>query len=244
MARFHAGIYPDTKAMEAFASRELSRAIMWAPGRMVDKAEDMLLSYQKNANQTGDEPVVPGKGALFPAIVVAMSDDYSPTPADFGGRQLGRQLVALEERDGASVYGYRQAMGEVRTQVAIFAAEAHTARSMAAQFCLFVGEMSNRRFRYAYKWGQYTLSMPVTLETPDIMFSEVETSNAGMKVLVADLNLRAVFPYLDAPREGEENDGTDNVPPGYPTVVQIDCINTITGEVQVVAINDSEGDAP
>lgn len=237
MARFHAGLYPDTGALSSFAEREVARSIVWAPDRMVDAVEEMLSAYMKNQNATPTHPYAPGANALFPIMIVAMGKDYIPTGGDFGGRQVGRRLVALVEGDGQSVYGYRQGMGDLRVQVVIAAADAPTARSLASQFSLFVGEIPNRRFRVLHRWGQYVIDMPCMLETPDILFSKIETSNDTMSVLAADITLKVTIPYLDAPAAGEDNDGSTNDPPGYPLVEQINCLNQVTQDVRVVRID-------
>jgi hypothetical protein len=237
LGRWYAGIYPDTPAVAEFASRGLPRSIVWAPDRMVDKAEDMLKSYQKNSNQVGTNPVQEGKNAIFPVVIVAMSKDYMPASADMGGRQIGRRLVQLVE--GGSVYGYRQAMGEIRTQVVVMAPESATARSLASQFSLWLGEIPNRRFSVTHKWGQYTLTMPCMIELPDIIFSAIETESSSMTVLAADVTLKTVTPYLDAPREGDPNDGSDNNPPGYPTVAEVQSFDDVTGAHSVVTADET-----
>lgn len=237
MARFYLGVYPDTSAMRSFTERGAPRSIVWAPDRMVDYVEEMLKSYQKNENSTPSAPYAPGANALFPIMIVAMAKDYTPGGADMGMRQVGRQLVCIDNNDpNASVYGYRQAMGDLRVQVVIMAAEAPTARSLAAQFSLFVGEIPNRRFKVRHTWGQYQIDMPCMLESPDIMFSRVEPENQGMTILIADLTLKVTMPYFDAPSAGDQNDGTSNNPPGYPTVEQYNVLNEVTQATYVVTI--------
>ena len=112
---------------------------------------------------------------------------------------LAPLMVALEEGPDASVYGYKQARGDVRVQVAILGAESMSAQSLAAQFSLFVGEIKNRRFRVPYKFGQYSFTMPCFLETPDSLFSSVQAENQNMTILVADITLKVTLPFLDAP---------------------------------------------
>jgi hypothetical protein len=236
MGRFHAGIYPDTAALREYVTREQPRAQVFPPGRMVDSVEDMLKAYQKNQNSTPGHPYTPGANALFPIIFVAMAKDYIPTGGDFGGRQVGRRLVALLDGEGQSVYGYRQAMGDVRVQIAIFASEPMTTGSLAAQLALFVGEIKNRRFRVKHLWGQYELDMPCMLESPDIIFSKVDMENQNMSCVLADLTLKITMPFLDAPADGEDNDGSTNDPPGYPLVEQINCLNEVAGDVRVVRV--------
>ena len=236
MGRFYAGLYPDTPDLRAFTERGLSTSVVWAPDRMVDSVEDMLKAYQKNRNTAGSAPLKPGENALFPVIFVAVAKDYTPTGGDFGGRQVHRQEVALSDEPGASVYGYRQAMGDRRAQVVIMGAEGATTGSLAAQFSLFVGEMSNRRFQVHYPWGQYLLGLPCMLETPDLLFAKIEPANQGMTILAADITLKALIPYLDAPKPGEDNDGSTNDPPGYPVVEQINTLNQVTGDAHVVRV--------
>ena len=230
MARFYAGLYPDTSAMQEYTARGVSRGIVWAPDRMVDAAEDMLASYRKNENGPA------GASSLFPIIIVAMSKDYIPTGGDWGGKQVGRQLVSIVE--GGSVYGYRQGMGDIRVQAVIISAESATARSLAAQFSLFVGEIPNRRFSCKHQFGQYEFQMPCMLESPDILFSEVKTDQPNITVLAADLTLKAVFPYFDAPKPGQPNDGTANNPPGYPLVAQVDAFDFV---VNTHSSTDADG---
>lgn len=243
LGRFYEGLYPDTPALQEYVARGLSRSIVYAPGRMVDQVDDMLKSYQKNRNQSGGTPVVPGANALFPIIVVAIAKDYIPTGGDFGGRQVGRRLVRLTDEDDASVYGYRQAMGDLRTQVVIMAAEQMTANSLAAQFALWVGEIQNRRFPVQHTFGQYTVQMPCMIETPDIAFQRIESENRNMSILAADVTLKIVLPYFDAPKEGEPNDGSGRNPPGYPVVEHINVEDRNQGvhaQVRVESIHWSD----
>lgn len=230
MKRWYGLLYPDTPGIQEFVGRGLARAIQWAPDRMVDQVEDMLKSYQKNTNSESNVPAR-GANALFPVVLLAMAKDYTPTGADFGGRQVSRRLVRLADPTDAdpvpSVYGYRQAMGDIRTQVVIMAAESATARSLAAQFSLFVGEIRNRRFTVNHTFGQYTVQMPCMLESPDIMFSNIASGNSNMTILAADLTLKATIPYFDYPKAGEPNDGSTHNPPGYPPVAEVDTFNHV-----------------
>lgn len=202
----------DSPALQSYLERGIERAILWAPDRMVDAAEEMLVMYRQN-----DNPGPPGKRSLLPIVLLAMAKDYAPTMGDWGGRQVERRLVQLTDEPNASTYGYRQAMGDIRTQVVIIGPESTTARSMAVQFCWYIGNVQNRRFKAPFQWGQYTLEMPVMVETPDIQFMNVATDEqTSASVLVADLALKVTIPYLDAPKIGEPNDGSGRNPPGYP----------------------------
>ena len=212
---WHGGLYGDTASTAEFAARDASSAIMWAPGRMVDAAEEMLELYRKASIGA------PGANALFPVVLVAMARDYTPVPSAFGHQVGDRQLVSLVDDPNASVYGYRQAMAEIRTQIAICASDAPSAKSLAAQFDLYVGAIPRRRFKATHQWGQYTLPLPVMVETPEITWQDVKTDQQNLILLVGDVILRAVLPFLDAPKPGEPNDGTSNNPPGYPVIAEV-----------------------
>lgn len=221
MAAFYAQVYTDTPALAFFKQRGIATAMVWAADRMIDAADDILRAYIKNNNEV-ESPVPANKNSLLPMMALAISKDYMPTTGDWGGRQVPRQLVKLTDAPDASAYGYRQAMGDIRFQVVIFAVDSPSARSLAAQFCLFVADPANRRFDSPFQFGQYEIDMPTMLETPDIMFSPVDVGRPNISVLAADLTLKTTFPYFDAPAEGEPNDGSNNNPKGYPMVDQVD----------------------
>jgi hypothetical protein len=224
MREWYAGLYATTNGMTEFVARGHEKSLMWAPGRMVDAAEEMLASYMRNTNSN-----VPGANSLFPIVLIAQAKDYMPTGADWGGRQVSRKEVAIEDDEGSSVYGYRQAMGDLRSQVVIAATEDATAKSLAAQFCLYVGDISNRRFYANFTFGEYTIPMPVMIENPDIMFMEVKTDAKNMTMLAADVDLKITVPFFDAPAENDENDGSDHEPPGYQVVQKVVSSDLNTG---------------
>lgn len=212
--RWHESLIPTTPAVAEFAARPIEQAAMWIPGRLVDAVEEALASYERNENAG-----LPGKRSRFPVVLVGMSRDWMPITGDWG-RQIGDRIeVALEE--GGSVYGYRQAMFEVRCQIVIAAADASSARALASQFCLFVSAVENRRFQSSFQFGQYAVPMPVMIETPDIQFMDSKIDRKNAAVLYADLSLRATIPYFDAPKSGDLNDGSANTPPGYPVIQEV-----------------------
>lgn len=214
MARWYTTVYGDTKATEEFASRGAAKAIKLVAGRMIDDVKAMLDSYQRD--QQGEH----GANSKLPIVFVALARDYTTTGGDWGGRQVSRRLVRLADGDDASVYGLRLAMHDVRAQVVVMAADEGSARSLAAQLGLFVGDIANRRFTAKHEFGQYTIPAPIVIENPDLMFGSAGESKT-MTILIADLTLKVSMPYLDAPKQGEENDGTANVPPGYPVVTSV-----------------------
>jgi hypothetical protein len=221
LGAWYAGVYGDTPSVIEFAARGYERSVLWAPGRMVDYAEEMLKLYQKNSN--GEK----GANSLLPVVLIALAKEYTPTPGEAGGKQVERQIVSIVE--GGSAYGYRQAMADKRAQIVIFGAEEMSANSLAAQLGLYLGAIPNRRFTASHTFGQYTFEMPWMIETPDIEFSEVRVDLKNLTVLACNLNLRGTIPYFDAPGVGEPNDGTTNNPPGYPVLNQITTIAPLHG---------------
>lgn len=238
LGRWYATLYADTQAITEFVGRGMAKCVKLAPGRMIDDAEAMLASYQKD--QQGPR----GANALLPIVLVAMGRDYTATGGDWAGRQAPRKMVCLTDEPGASIYGYRQAMHDVRVQFAIIAAEEMSARSLAAQLALFFGDPGlNRRFYAKHTFGQYQLQMPVMIENPDLMFA-VAGQSKTMTVLVGEITLKAVIPYFDAPKAGEDNDGTTNNPPGYPRVTEISVVQARFGVEGLVDGDGTEWRSP
>jgi len=214
LARWYQTVYGDTQATEEFALRGVSQSIKLVAGRMIDDVQAMLESYQRD--QQGEH----GKNSKLPIVFLALARDYTTTGGDWGGRQVSRRLVRLEEGEDASIYGLRMAMHDLRAQLVVMAADEGSARSLAAQLGLFVGDMANRRFVATHEFGQYKVPAPIMIENPDLMFGSAGSSKT-MTILLADLTLKVTMPYLDAPRPGEANDGTANNPPGYPVVSSV-----------------------
>lgn len=237
IGRFYQKIYPDTPALTAFVKRGLSSSVVWAPDRLVDSVEEMLKSYQKNRNNADLEDYAPGRNARFPIIVLGMAKDSIPTGGDFGGRMTPRRLVHLTDDEDASVYGYRQSMLDIRVQVVLMCAESASARSLASQLSLFASEPANRRFPVTHRFGQYELEMTCMLESSDLYWMNALDSPA-MTVFYTDITLKAVIPYVDAPRPDEENDGSSHNPPGYPVVTEFKNHNQVNDVVRYVPERD------
>lgn len=231
MARWYAGIYGDTAAVQEFASRGCKYAIKLAPGRMSEDAEEMLKAYRRD--QQGEH----GANAKLPVVIFALARDFVGTGGDWGARPMARELVTFTEGQGAtpgkprSYYGLRTAMHDVRVQVAIFAADKQSARSLAAQFSMFLGDFGENRHLVAeHRFGQYLIQAPAVVENPDVAFM-VAGEAKNMTVLAGDFTLKATTPFFDAPKVGEENDGSTNNPPGYPVVVEVEAANVNLGAV-------------
>lgn len=217
MGRWYAGLYGDTQAVAEFVGRGLAKSIKWVPGRMIDDAQAMLQSYQRD--QQGEH----GSNARLPVVMVAASRDYMPISGDWGSRALPRTMGVFSVAEGAiegqppSYYGLRSVQHQVRVQVVVIAAEKHSARSLAAQFDMFVRNAENRHLVVKHTFGQYSSEAPAVIEDPEVVFA-VAGESKTMTVLAGDFTIKATTPYYDAPRPGEPNDGSANNPPGYPLV--------------------------
>lgn len=217
MGRYFASIAPTTKPLQGYVKRQLPKAIVWAPARMVDAADDML-SLWLRADMDG----APTEPPEMPAIIVAMAKDYTPTGRDYTRQVADRQMVMIPGDAKERLFGLRAAAGDIRAQVVIFAMDQPTAHSLAAQFLLFVDATENRRFDAVHRFAGLDLPWPVQIESPDTMAVSIQTEAKNLTVLALDLTLRAEIPLFDAPPAGQPNDGkgvpgTDD-PAGYPLV--------------------------
>ncbi|HEY4530135.1 MAG TPA: hypothetical protein VIG97_07385 [Luteimonas sp.] len=223
MARFYEDIAPTTRPMEEFVVRGLGKSILWAPGRMVDAAEDMLSLYAREKPDDG----APTKPFELPVMFVAMAKDYTPTGREFT-RQVGeREWVTIPGDDKGRVFRLRTIAADIRTQVVIAAADEPTARSIAAQLALFIDSVGGRRFSAPFLFAGESLDWPVVIETPDVTAMAVQGDAKNLTMLAMDMTLKATVPLFDAPRPGQVNDGQGV--PGTPDPAGYPVVNAIYG---------------
>lgn len=224
MNAFYGSLVPTTKAMPEFIARGLAKSIIWAPSGMVDKAEEMLSSWQRN-----DTDSAATKPAKLPVIIVAVARDYVPSARDFT-RQLADSIsVIIPGDEKERHFGLRTIAGDIRAQIAIFAADEPTAKSIASQLLLFLDGVSNRRFHANFTFAGITEGWPVQIETPETPFISVQTEVKNVVILAADLTLKATIPLFDAPKVGNPNNDGQGVPEtidpaGYMTVAEVDSV--------------------
>jgi hypothetical protein len=220
MTAFYNSLVPTTKPMQEYVTRGVGKSIAWAPARMIDAAEEMLASWQRNDTDSTDT-----QPAKLPAIIVAVAKDYTPTGRDYTRQVAESQLVIIPEDTKERAFGLRAIAADIRAQVVIMAADEPTAKSLAAQFCLFLDAMLNRSFTARYTFAGMDMDWPVQIESPDAPAINVQAESKNVTILAIDLTLKAEIPLFDAPKEGEYNDGkgvpgTED-PSGYPVVVQV-----------------------
>lgn len=199
---FHLQLIADTRALAEFAARDFSKAAVWAPGRMIDQVEDMLASWRKNDTSQAAQPTT-----ALPIIIACMAKDFVPAPPEFG-RGLGDAVdVMLPDDPKERTFRMRAVVADIRTQVAIVAADDATARSIALQLHAYTSAIGNRVFQSTYRLAGMDDQWPVMLENPDLMAMATPTDVKNLTMLVLDIPLRATVPLLTVPRATEPNDG-------------------------------------
>ena len=208
-----------TPQLRRYLNRPLKEAIAWAPTRMIDKVEEMFAKYLRVDN---DRPTDPHD---LPVIIIAMARDYAPTGRDYARQVADAKYVIIRGDEKERLFKLKTIAGDLRVQVAFFAREEPTCKSMAAQFLLYLDETFNRRFRATYRFAGIDTKWPVQIEAPDSPAMNIESGSKDLNILTVDLTLKVTVPLFIAPREGEPNDGkgivgTDD-PPGFPLVSDI-----------------------
>lgn len=206
LGRWYEDLIPTTKAMRDYIDRGLAKSIVWGPGRQVDNADDMLSSYRKN-----DNDLAPGLNSHLPIVIIAMSRDLIPA-LEWGRSQGNVQDVIFPEDPKGRAFKLRQVLGEIRLQLAFFAADEPTARSLAMQFEMYISDAGNRRFMCPYRFAGFDFEWPCMIETPDVFINHTPNEQINMCILSMDLTLRVTVPLASGPRDGEENDGKGTTP--------------------------------
>lgn len=215
---FHQYFVPTTKATTEWASRSLEAAMVLAPDRMVDAADEMLKAYRKNDND-GER----GVSSSLPIVITALAKDYMPIGGDISRQIAEAVAVEFPHDPKGRVFKMRQIQGERRAQLLFVASEDASARSMAMQFCQWITDHQNRSFYVPYEFAGLVHEWPCQLETPDAMVSPVDFGQKNITGLLVDINIRETIPLFLAPKEGEPNDGkgTPNNPKdpsGFPRI--------------------------
>lgn len=220
LERFHAQLLADTPAMREFVGRPFASACVWAPGRMIDQANEMLESWRKNDTSQASQ----ARTAL-PVMVASMSKDFMPAPPDFTRGMSDDFLPVMIPGDAKErVFYMRAVVADIRTQVAIFAPEEGTAKSIAMQMHLFASALPNRRFTSAYRLAGVNDQWPVVLELPDLNAVAAPTDVKNLTILTVDLQLRATIPMLVRPTPDladGKGTGTEADPDGFLVVSEV-----------------------
>ena len=219
LQRFHAQLLADTPAMREFVARDFAQAAVWAPGRMVDQATDMLEAWRKNDTSEAAQGT-----PKLPVMIAAMSKDFMPSPGDYTRGLSDAFLPVMIPGDAKErVFYMRAVVCDIRAQVAIFAPEESTARSIAMQLHLFASALPNRRFDAIYRLSGINDAWPVVLELPDLNAVAAPTEVKNLTILTVDISMRATIPMLVKPAAGQgdgQGSGTEDDPDGFLVVTQ------------------------
>lgn len=221
LGRYFADLVPTTLAMREYCSRQYKEAVMMAPARMVDAAEEMMLKYFR----VEDEKLVPTHPHKLPVIIAAIAKDTTPTGRDYTRQIADKQWFQFPGDPKQRIFAVRTSAVDLRAQIAVFAYDEPTARSMIGQLLLFLDETESRRFYSTYSFAGFDSQWAVQIESPDSPAMSIATDAKNLTILTVDLTLKCDVPLFYAPKEGEENDGkgtpgTDD-PAGYPYIKEI-----------------------
>ncbi|MGL5451848.1 MAG: hypothetical protein ACRDBT_05485 [Aeromonas sp.] len=221
MQGFYRQIAPTTKPLNEFTTRGFAQCVAWAPGRLVDKADEMLGAWMKN-----DSAQAPAALPKLPVILVGVATDYTPIASNYGTQIAEPIDVLLPGDEKGRYFQMRLVAGELRAQVAIFAHDEPTAKSLAAQFLLYLSSPANRGFDAVFAYAGVDNTLPVMISTQDNPAMSIETGAKNLKALAIDLTLICSVPIFNAPADGEPNDGKGIPgtadPAGYPLTQVVD----------------------
>lgn len=241
--RFFREISPTNKEIERYIKRPPSKAILYAPGRMIDSVDAMLAKWRKLDQDSG-----PTRSYPSPVMIFAMDRNVTPTGRDYTRPLADKTMVTISDDPKKRVFGLRTVTADIRVQTAIFSHLEPTSRSIAAQLLLYLDEVPSRRFRAPYEFAGFTTEWPVQIDTPETPAMLIPLSpEDNMTCYTVDLNLHCTIPLFYGPRPGEPNDGkgiagdmTD--PAGYPTVSTITISSCARCAPHEVTTAGEEGD--
>lgn len=224
---------PTTKPLVRYVSLPYADAVQMVPGRMIDAATDALNKYLRADNKDGK----PSAPYVLPVTLIGLASDYTPTGRDYTRQISEGVFFRAPDDEKGRVFRVRTIAGDIRAQIVFIAQEPPTARSMAAQFLLFLDRPDSRRFLADYVYAGKVHRFPVQVESPDSPAMQVSADPAkNLCILAVDITLKCTVPIFDAPKAGEANDGLGTPgsyrdPAGYPVVTEVQANDrTITVE--------------
>ncbi len=180
----------DTARLSEFISRPYPTAVIVVPSRMVDAQEEMLLKYFRKDGKP-NEPTYPYK---LPIIFVGFAKDTIPTGRDYTREIADKSLIEI---DGLNeVTEVRTSAIDLRTQVVINTYDEPSARSLMAQFLLYLDETPSRRFWSTYVYKGKETFWPVQIEDPAPVPMSIATDSKNLTTLAVDLTLKATVPLF------------------------------------------------
>lgn len=216
MQGFYDELVATTPALKEFQKRGFAYCFVYAPSRMVDQANEMLESWQKN--DSSGKATTPAK---LPVVIASFAKDYTPTGRDYTYQIADSVEIMLTTDAKERYFEVKTVAGDLRVQLAICASDEATAKSIAAQLLLYVDSPVRRGFDAKYTFAKNDVYFPCQIDAPDSPASNVDTGNKNITILAIDFNLHCTVPIYEAPGEDEPNDGKGSGPDdpsGFPLV--------------------------
>lgn len=211
---FHASVLATTPAVEEFSARGFSDSVVWAPSSMVETAEEMLSQWQRNDTHQG-----PTRPPSLPVMVVALPKGSAPDSREITTQAVESVGVTFPHDSKRRLFRMSTKDCDVRTQVAIFAGDGLTARSLALQLTLFLESLDRPALTIPYPFAGLYHAFPAQIDLPENSAMAIETGSKDLAAVAINLVLKVVVPTFMAPQPGEPHDGkgvpgTDD-PAGY-----------------------------
>ncbi len=222
-------LQPTTRALAAFKKRAPKTAVLFAPSRMIDAANEMFIKYLRADVKKGltcDVMKPATTPHMLPVILVALSQDVTPTSREYTHQITERIPFTFPDDKKERVFHVRAVANDIRAQVVFFAQDEPTARSMGAQFLLYLDQWKNRVFPAKFGFAGFEGTWPCQIDNPEVFTPAMASEANNLVTLASDVTLHCTVPIFYAPQEGEPNDGkgtpgsaTD--PAGYPLVTEV-----------------------
>lgn len=233
---FFKELQPTTKALVAFKKRAPKTAVLFAPSRMIDAANEMFVKYLRADVKEGltcDVKKPATTPHLLPVMLVALSQDVTPTSREYTHQITERVPFIFPDDTKERVFHVRAVSNDIRAQVVFFAQDEPTARSMGAQFLLYLDQWKNRTFYADFGFAGFKGKWPCQIDNPEVFTPAMASEAQNLVTLASDVTLHCTVPIFYAPQKGEPNDGkgtpgslTD--PAGYPLVEEV--VTTANGK--------------
>ena len=232
MEDFFHELVPNVRPLREYCQRDFDAAVKVVPSRMIDAAEDMFKKYlrydDQNQRRKAEKPFMDNVGSHphdLPMILVAFSQDVTTTMRDYGHQFEDAEYFQFPQDELKRMFKVRIMMNDIRVQVAFFAQEEGTVRSMAAQFALYLEGMSHRRFDACWEFAGMKSYWPCQIASEDVFASAVPTGTQTLHVMTIDLTLKCTIPWFKSPSESEQTDGKGFAgdkyePAGYPVLAE------------------------
>lgn len=214
---------PDTMAMQDWKRRPLDKAILIAPGRMIDDAQAMLNKHRQ-ANDSRQLPIMIGALAA-----VATPPDL---PNMIGIPYWINTVIPTDPQQRK--VKFRTIPRQFRMQLVFIAADPHTVQSVLNQFCSYMTDNEKRRVMVNYDLGggvsdEFHLTVLENTLYPDT--SPTDASNITIGSI--DFNCIGLLPQV----VGLDPDDADVDASGRDAIIDPNNPNT-SGEWGVVVQSD------